>query len=453
MTGVEELTQFLGKKLFALARSDTRAVLSPIWWKEKAIMWFARDDSLRTQMLRFVDVFPVLQTTEEKNRHIREYLVRGLPRTPLIFQLAGAASRVPVGAKTVSAIAEQGVRSVGKHFLVGPTPEEVLEAIQKTQKEGTSYTLDVLGEAVLSESEADRYMKKYIYLMEQLSSLGCPRIDISLKLSALYSQFDPIDFENSVEAVKERLREILRVARKKGAGINLDAEQSQYRDLVLRVFREVFAEEEFRDFENAGIAMHAYFLDSEEKIRDLIRWAKGRGRPVLVRLVKGAYWDWEIIAAEQRNWPVPVYREKRQTDACFERCTQLLLENHDVIRLGVASHNIRSIAQAMARASALNVPRESLEFQVLWGMGDLLKKAILKADYAVRVYIASGELLPGMSFLVRRIIENTSQTGFLFQSLGAGVPVKELLKAPQERCQKPAAQGRAHLEKSKGGQQ
>ena len=152
----------------------------------------------------------------------------------------------------------------------------------------------------------------------------------------------------------------------------------------------------------------------------------------MIRLVKGAYWDLELITAEQKNWLVPVYGEKQQTDACFERCTELLLENHDVIRLGIASHNVRSIAQAMARARSLNVPGGRLEFQVLWGMGDVLKKAILKAGYPVRVYIASGELLPGMSFLVRRIIENTSQTGFLFQSLGAGVPIKELLKAPQE---------------------
>jgi len=232
--------------------------------------------------------------------------------------------------------------------------------------------------------------------------------------------------------VKNRLSKILRVAKNLAAPVTLDAEQSQYRDLTLKIFMEILDEEEFKNFENAGIAMHTYFLDSEEKISDLIAWAKGRATPILVRLVKGAYWDWEIITAAQKRWPIPVYREKWQTDMCFERCTDLLLENCDVIRLGVASHNIRSIAQAMAKASILDVPRDRLEFQVLLGMGDLLRKAILRMGYSVRVYMASGELLLGMGYLVRRIIENTAQTGFLFQSLGTGVPVKELLKSPQD---------------------
>ena len=431
MTSVEDLTQSLGRELFTLVQKETRPIIKSFWWKEKAIMWFAKDDNLRTQMLRFVDVFPVLQTTAEKKQHMREYIIQGLPHTPPIFRIADALSRFPMGAKIVASVAEQSVKTVGQHFIVGPTPEEVLIVIRKLQKEGAGYTLDVLGEAVLSESEADKYMQKYISFMEQLSSLDCPHIDLSLKLSALYSQFDPVDFEGSVEAVKNRLRRILRVAKTMAAPVTLDAEQSQYRDLTLKIFMEILDEEEFKNFENAGIAMHTYFLDSEEKISDLIDWAKGRATPILVRLVKGAYWDWEIITAAQKRWSIPVYREKWQTDASFERCTDLLLENCDVIRLGVASHNIRSIAQAMAKASILNVPRDRLEFQVLLGMGDLLKKAILRMGNSVKVYMASGELLPGMGFLVRRIIENTAQTGFLFQSLGTGVPVKELLESPQ----------------------
>lgn len=424
MTSVEDLTQSLGRELFTLVRKETQPIIRPFWWKEKAIMWFARDDNLRTQMLRFVDVFPVLQTTAERNQHMREYLIQGLPRVPPLFRIADALSRFPIGANIVASVAEWGVKTIGQHFIVGPTPEEVLIAIRKLQKEGASYTLDVLGEAVISESEADKYMQKYISLIEQLSSPDYPRINLSVKLSALSSQSDP-------EAIKNRLRKILRVVKKMAVPVTVDAEQYQYRDMTINIFMGIFDEEEFKDFEGAGIAMHSYFLDSEQKIREVIDWAKGRATPILVRLVKGAYWDSEITTAVQKGWPIPVYREKWQTDMCFERCTDLLLENCDVIRLAVASHNIRSIAQAMAKASILDVPRDRLEFQVLLGMGDRLKKAILRMGNSVRVYIASGELLPGMGYLVRRIIENTSQTGFLFQSLGTGVPVEELLKSPQ----------------------
>lgn len=424
MTSVEDLTQSLGRELFTLVRKETQPIIRPFWWKEKAIMWFARDDNLRTQMLRFVDVFPVLQTTAERNQHMREYLIQGLPRVPPLFRIADALSRFPIGANIVASVTEWGVKTIGQHFIVGPTPEEVLIAIRKLQKEGASYTLDVLGEAVISESEADKYMQKYISLIEQLSSPDYPRINLSVKLSALSSQSDP-------EAIKNRLRKILRVVKKMAVPVTVDAEQYQYRDMTINIFMGILDEEEFKDFEDAGIAMHSYFLDSEQKIREVIDWAKGRATPILVRLVKGAYWDSEITTAVQKGWPIPVYREKWQTDMCFERCTDLLLENCDVIRLAVASHNIRSIAQAMAKASILDVPRDRLEFQVLLGMGDRLKKAILRMGNSVRVYIASGELLPGMGYLVRRIIENTSQTGFLFQSLGTGVAVEELLKSPQ----------------------
>lgn len=424
MTSVEDLTQSLGRELFTLVRKETQPIIRPFWWKEKAIMWFARDDNLRTQMLRFVDVFPVLQTTAERNQHMREYLIQGLPRVPPLFRIADALSRFPIGANIVASVTEWGVKTIGQHFIVGPTPEEVLIAIRKLQKEGASYTLDVLGEAVISESEADKYMQKYISLIEQLSSPDYPRINLSVKLSALSSQSDP-------EAIKNRLRKILRVVKKMAVPVTVDAEQYQYRDMTINIFMGILDEEEFKDFEGAGIAMHSYFLDSEQKIREVIDWAKGRATPILVRLVKGAYWDSEITTAVQKGWPIPVYREKWQTDMCFERCTDLLLENCDVIRLAVASHNIRSIAQAMAKASILDVPRDRLEFQVLLGMGDRLKKAILRMGNSVRVYIASGELLPGMGYLVRRIIENTSQTGFLFQSLGTGVAVEELLKSPQ----------------------
>jgi len=135
MASVEDLTQSLGRELFTLVRKETRPIIRPFWWKEKAIMWFARDDNLRTQMLRFVDVFPVLQTTAEKTQHMREYLIQGLPRTPALFRIADALGRFPIGANIVASVAEQGVKTIGQHFIVGPTPEEILIAIRKLQKE------------------------------------------------------------------------------------------------------------------------------------------------------------------------------------------------------------------------------------------------------------------------------------------------------------------------------
>lgn len=430
MEGTEELTQSLGRELYNSVQKTAPLMGTVYWWKQKAMMWFADDENLRTQMLRFVDVFPVLRTTKEKQEHMNEYLFQGVRKPPFLFRMGEAMCKLGIGAELVTAMAGQGVKIMGQHFVVGPKPTEVYKAVKNLQKEGSDYTLDVLGEAVLSEVEADKHMEKYISFIEQLYALGCSSINLSLKLSALYSQFDPLNIDGCVEA-KNRLRKILRTAKVKGASVTVDAEQLAYREIVLSIFMDIFNEEEFRNFKNAGIAMHTYFLDSEARIKEVIQWAKTRRTPILMRLVKGAYWDWEVIAAKQKGLPIPVYQEKWQTDMNYERCTSLVLDNNDIVRLAVASHNYRTIVQAMAKSKSLGVAPDKLEFQVLMGMGDPLKKAIPMLGYTVTVYVPSGELLPGMAFLVRRIIENTSQTGFLFLSIGAGLPIEELMECPQ----------------------
>ena len=430
MQNVEEMTQSLGRDLYEAVQRTTPTFGSSYWWKEKAMMWFAGDEEVRTQLLRFVDVYPVLRSAKDKKVHLQEYLFQGVSHPPFLFKLGGAMCRFDPTAGLVMAVADLGIRIMAKYFVVGPKPAEVSRAIAGLQKEGASYTLDVLGEAVLSDAEADKHMEKYIGFVEQLAALGCKPINLSVKLSGLCAQFDPLNIKSCNQA-RDRLRKILRVAKAKGASVTIDAEQYAYRTLVLNIFKDTFNEEEFRDFENAGIAMHTYFLDSEEKIRDIIQWARARKTPILMRLVKGAYWDWEVIAAKQKGTAIPVFAEKWQTDVSYERCTELVLENSDVVHLAVASHNYRTIAQAMAKSRAMGVPTDRLEFQVLMGMGDPLKKAIPRLGFPVCVYVPSGDVVPGMSYLVRRIIENTSQTGFLFLSIGAGLTIDKLMAIPQ----------------------
>ncbi|MEY4924401.1 MAG: 1-pyrroline-5-carboxylate dehydrogenase 1, partial [Verrucomicrobiota bacterium] len=136
-------------------------------------------------------------------------------------------------------------------------------------------------------------------------------------------------------------------------------------------------------------------------------------RPLSVRLVKGAYWDYETITAQQRNWPIPVWQKKPESDANYEKLTLLLLENIDLITPNFASHNVRSVAHAIAQAERLGINPCAYEFQALYGMADELKLSLLQMGHRVREYCAIGELLPGMAYLVRRLLENTSNEGFL----------------------------------------
>ena len=170
---------------------------------------------------------------------------------------------------------------------------------------------------------------------------------------------------------------------------------------------------------------------------ELIRWAQTRKRRIGVRLVKGAYWDSEIAWAKQKGWPIPVFLEKAETDANYEKLTRLLLESHDVIDGAFGSHNIRSLAHAMVTAKETGVPRHGYEIQMLYGMGEPIRRAVIQEGERVRVYVPVGRLLPGMAYLIRRLMENTSNTSFLRQTYAEQEEIDKLILPPKAKLAAP----------------
>ena len=151
-----------------------------------------------------------------------------------------------------------------------------------------------------------------------------------------------------------------------------------------------------------------------------------------MRLVKGAYWDYETVIAHQRDWPVPVFSHKPQTDANFEKLSAMLLRNEMVVDAAFATHNVRAIATVLSRAERLGIDPRAFEFQMLYGMADSIKAGVLQLGCRLREYCPVGELLPGMAYLVRRLLENTSNEGFLANKFGKGTSRADLLKNPAE---------------------
>ncbi len=252
-----------------------------------------------------------------------------------------------------------------------------------------------------------------------------------MKISALYSQITPTDPETALEKISARLRPILRRAKELGAFINFDMESYALKNLTLRLFETIFAEEEFADGPACGLALQAYLKDCEADLTRIIAWARAHRR-VTVRLVKGAYWDYETIIARQHHWPVPVFAHKAETDANFERLSLILLENADAVDTALGTHNVRSIAHALAQADRLGLDRRNFEFQMLHGMADPIKAAVLQLGCRLREYCPVGELLPGMAYLVRRLLENTSNEGFLANKFAKSASRDELLQNPVE---------------------
>jgi RHH-type transcriptional regulator, proline utilization regulon repressor / proline dehydrogenase / delta 1-pyrroline-5-carboxylate dehydrogenase len=205
------------------------------------------------------------------------------------------------------------------------------------------------------------------------------------------------------------------------------------------LFKRLRSDPEFRDYRHLSIVLQAYLRATDEDLAGLIHWSREQDLPMGIRLVKGAYWDQETITAVQSDWPVPVWTKKPETDAAFERQARLILENSSQVYFQCASHNIRSIAMVMEAAKDLDVGPERYEFQVLYGMAEPVRKGLKNVAGQVRLYCPYGELLPGMAYLVRRLLENTANESFLKQSFADQADTDRLLENPETTLQRDAA--------------
>lgn len=444
---VEAETQRLGRKLWTSMERRSPSIFERRWWDDRILSWAMSDESVKVQMFRFVDVLPMLRTHESVTRHLQEYFEDVRKFLPWAARLGLNVSQPnTVLGRMVAVNARTNARNMAKRFIAGENVEEVLQSVAKLRRQGFAFTLDLLGEAVMSEREAMAYQKAYLELIEGLApqvndwaenvQIDCdqfgpiPRVNVSLKLSALYSQFHPIDPVGTSEGVKARLRPLLRAARACDAYVHVDMEHYAYKDLTIDIFKQVFMEEEFRDYPDCGIVIQTYLPDAGKDLAGLLEWVKERGTPVWVRLVKGAYWDYETVHAKAENWPVPVYLQKWQSDENFERQTRFAMENYKWLRPQIASHNLRSLCYAVALAKHYEIPPAAFELQMLYGMGAELAQLFSEMGHRVRIYTPFGELIPGMAYLVRRLLENTSNDSFLRQSFRENVSLEDLLMSP-----------------------
>lgn len=411
----------------------------------KVMEWAMRDQAFKTQMFRFVDVLPALDSSAEIVRHLKEYLGdKAVELNPALKAGLGAASLAPA---LVAAPVKSQVVAMARQFVAGETVEDLVKQFRRNASAGLATTIDLLGETVLSEAEADVFLGRNLEVLNAFarelkpndppcpSDLGAdgkplPRLNLSVKISALSPDVQAAAPEMSIAALKNRLRPILRRAAEIGAFINFDMESYRLKDLTLALFRSILEEAEFQSGPQVGIALQAYLRDTERDLLDLIAWLRARGRRVGVRLVKGAYWDSETVLALQRDWPCPVWSQKAETDANYEKLSLLLLRNLDVVAPAFASHNVRSCAHVLAQAERLGLDPRAYEFQALYGMADDLKAALRQQGHRVREYCAVGDLLPGMAYLVRRLLENTSNEGFLRQSHTGEATREKLLANP-----------------------
>ena len=407
----------------------------------------ARFPKLKAAMFRLVDVMPMIRSDQELALHIREYIEPPLNNIhPWLARLLRLACGPTIGPLT-SRIARWSVTKMARRFIAGSDGKRALSSLQKLRTRSLAFTVDLLGEYSVGEAEALQYLGRYQEVLSTLAEAtkSWPQseplipghigerspICISVKLSALYSQCDVLNLSRSVDILSERLATLAQQALSINATLYVDAEDSATNQIIYRTFMQVFSQPKLRDIAYPGIVVQAYARNAAQIIGELLEFAKRRGNPIAVRLVKGAYWDSETIIANQNGFASPLYARKQSSDANYEALSRLLIDNHEYLYPAFGSHNVRSLTHACCYAQQRGLNQCDFELQMLYGMARPIAKAFVERGYLVRLYVALGELLPGMGYLVRRLLENTSNESFLRSVYVSQDKSARLLRQPQ----------------------
>jgi RHH-type proline utilization regulon transcriptional repressor/proline dehydrogenase/delta 1-pyrroline-5-carboxylate dehydrogenase len=415
---------------------------------EKAMDLASSDQELKAALFRFVDVVPACRNLDDLARHLTGFLGE-VDAPPAPIGVAMKMGNTKAGRRALGVAAAAGVRHMAHRFIVGEDPKAALGVLRDLWKDGVASSVDLLGEATVTQAEAQRYADRCADALDTIAAAArswparpqlerdsagpLPRANLSVKVSALTPLLRPDAPERGKRDAADRLRPLLRRAAERGAHLHIDMESMDSRDAILELILELLAEPEFRAAPSAGMVLQGYLRDSPETLDTILAWLNGpgadRAHPLTIRLVKGAYWDHELVQAGQHGWSPPVFQRKADTDANFERLTRRLLDARPAVRPAIASHNLRSVAHAIAYNRLVGGADADLELQVLRGLGDPLQAAIAAQGLRVRTYCPVGDLVAGMAYLVRRLLENTSNESFLYEQ-ARGVPLEELLAPP-----------------------
>jgi proline dehydrogenase len=441
---LEEEIHRIGLELSQAVPSHARHPVKAL--DDKAMDLASRDAELRAALFRFVDVAPACHSLDDLARHLSAFLDEVDERPPPL-EAAIRMADSKLGARALGLAAVAGVRHMAHRFIVGETPGDAVRLLRGLWNDGVAASVDLLGEATVTVEEADRYADHCAEALRTIhaasahwrarpqlerDSIGpIPRVNLSVKVSALTPLLRPEAPEVGERDAAARLLPLMRLARELGAHLHIDMESLDSRQTVLELVLDLLARDELADAPSSGIVLQAYLRDAHETLDRVLDWATahGRAQPLVVRLVKGAYWDHEIVEASRHGWPAPVFEDKADSDRNFEALTRRLVEAHPLVRVAVASHNLRSISHAIAYNGSIGGDDRDLELQVLRGLGDDLQQALVAKGFRVRTYCPVGDLVAGMAYLVRRLLENTSNEGFL-AAQAHGASMEELLAAP-----------------------
>ena len=365
-------------------------------------------------------------------------------------KLVSSSSETGLGAALTRMIAKGGeplirkgvdlaMRMLGNQFVTGQTIIDALKNSRDNEARGYRYSYDMLGEAALTESDADNYYASYEAAIHAIGKASNRRgikngPGISIKLSALHPRYSRAQYARVMGELLPRVRNLVLLAKQYDIGINIDAEEADRLEISLDMLEALAADPALAGFNGIGLVVQAYQKRCPFVIDFVVDLARRSGRKFMVRLVKGAYWDAEIKRAQVDGLPgYPVYTRKVYTDVSYLTCARKLLQATDVVYAQFATHNAHSLSVIYTWAKADNVT--NYEFQCLHGMGETLYDQVVgkdNLDKPCRIYAPVGSHETLLAYLVRRLLENGANSSFVNQIVDENVPIDTLLADPFE---------------------
>jgi RHH-type transcriptional regulator, proline utilization regulon repressor / proline dehydrogenase / delta 1-pyrroline-5-carboxylate dehydrogenase len=340
-----------------------------------------------------------------------------------------------LGEPVVRLAVAQAMKELGRQFVLGRNIREATERASKLEKRGYTYSYDMLGEAARTNADALAYLQSYSRAIGALTPLCVDdsigrNPGISVKLSALHCRYEEAQRERVMKELVERTGQLARQAAKANMGFNIDAEEADRLDLSLDVIEAVLADPQLAGWEGFGVVVQAFGPRAPHVIEWLYNLGKRLNRRIMVRLVKGAYWDAEIKRAQNMGLDgFPVYTRKVHTDASYLCCAEKLLGMTDIIYPQFATHNAHSVAAILNMAGHLKTTQ--WEFQRLHGMGEALHESVLSANSSrCRIYAPVGEHKDLLAYLVRRLLENGANSSFVNQIVDTRITPEDIARDP-----------------------
>ncbi|WP_419728851.1 bifunctional proline dehydrogenase/L-glutamate gamma-semialdehyde dehydrogenase PutA [Lichenicola sp.] len=356
------------------------------------------------------------------------------------------------GEPLIRAAMDRAMRVLGEQFVVGETIESALRAATKREARGFRYSFDMLGEAAMTEADAQRYLRDYQHAIRAIGAHNKGRglfdgAGISIKLSALHPRYSRAQQQRVRDELLPRLADLASLARAHDVGLNIDAEEADRLELSLDLLESLCEQPDLAGWNGIGFVIQAYSRRTPMVIDHLVELARRTGHRLMVRLVKGAYWDSEIKKAQEAGLSdYPVFTRKLHTDVSYLDCARRLLAAPDAIFPQFATHNAQTVGAVMAMAGP-DFAVGQYEFQCLHGMGESLYEQVVapdKFDRPCRIYAPVGTHETLLAYLVRRLLENGANSSFVNRIADPAVQVADLVADPVQEAARAVPIGAPH---------